>query len=126
MAETILFSVVIPLYNKADTICRTLRSVEAQSFREFEVIVVDDGSLDEGVNLVTSYMMTVAQFSVEDLPLPTSLGIYSLGTKCCMDIIPEKQTSQSPPLRPKRICLRQGSLRLPVFCGALVQKQRKK
>lgn len=59
MAETILFSVVIPLYNKADTICRTLRSVAAQSFREFEVIVVDDGSLDEGVNLVTSYMMTV-------------------------------------------------------------------
>lgn len=46
------FSVIIPLYNKADTILRTLASVEAQTFRDFEVIIIDDGSKDKGVAVI--------------------------------------------------------------------------
>ena len=49
------FSVVIPLYNKADTILRTLRSVIQQKFRDFEIVVVDDGSKDSGAQLVESF-----------------------------------------------------------------------
>ncbi|MFK3844659.1 glycosyltransferase family 2 protein [Stenotrophomonas sp. NPDC078853] len=40
------FSVVIPTYNRSDSISRTLRSVMGQSFSDFECIVVDDGSAD--------------------------------------------------------------------------------
>ncbi len=39
-------SVVIPLYNRRATIEATIESVLKQSFRDFEIIVVDDGSLD--------------------------------------------------------------------------------
>ena len=50
-----LFSVVIPLYNKADTIERTLRSVAGQVSRDFEVVVVDDGSKDDGAAIVERF-----------------------------------------------------------------------
>jgi GT2 family glycosyltransferase len=40
-------SVVIPLYNQAATINQTVASVLSQSWRDFQLIVVDDGSTDE-------------------------------------------------------------------------------
>lgn len=42
-----LVSVVIPYYNRADTIDETLESLEKQTFIDFEVIVVDDKSSDK-------------------------------------------------------------------------------
>lgn len=40
------FSVIVPLYNKEAFVERTLRSVLAQTFADYELIVVDDGSSD--------------------------------------------------------------------------------
>ncbi len=42
-----IVSVVIPHYNRADTIDETLDSLMSQTFKNFEVIIVDDGSTDE-------------------------------------------------------------------------------
>ena len=47
-------SVIVPAYNGAGTILETIRSVQAQTFSDFELIVVDDGSTDRTVELAES------------------------------------------------------------------------
>lgn len=50
-----MFSVVVPLYNKQYSIRNTIQSILDQSFRGFELIVVDDGSKDESANVVNTF-----------------------------------------------------------------------
>jgi glycosyltransferase involved in cell wall biosynthesis len=49
-----MISVVIPLYNKEKSIRATLESVCAQTYTDWECIVVDDGSTDNSVSVVES------------------------------------------------------------------------
>lgn len=49
------FSVVIPLYNTERYIAGTLDSVLAQTFADFEVVVVNDASTDSGPSIVERY-----------------------------------------------------------------------
>ena len=48
-------SIIIPLYNKAPYVRRALESIAAQSLSDFEVIVIDDGSTDDGAAIVAGY-----------------------------------------------------------------------
>lgn len=47
-----MLSIVIPLYNKEFQIANTLKSVLGQSFQDFEIVIVDDGSKDNSVSEV--------------------------------------------------------------------------
>jgi glycosyltransferase involved in cell wall biosynthesis len=48
-------SVILPTYNRAHLLPRAIASVLGQSFRDFELIVVDDGSKDNTVELMRGY-----------------------------------------------------------------------
>src|SRR5258708_7332294 len=48
-----LVSVIVPVYNGGATIARALKSVFAQTFTDFEIVVVDDGSTDDTPSVLT-------------------------------------------------------------------------
>lgn len=47
-----MISVIIPLYNKEKTIGRAIKSVLQQSYKDFELVVIDDGSTDNSRKVV--------------------------------------------------------------------------
>lgn len=50
-----MFSVIIPLYNKAPYIAKAIESVLGQTYRDFEVIVIDDGSTDQSLEVAKTF-----------------------------------------------------------------------
>ncbi len=53
-----LFSIIIPTYNRAHILPRTIASVLAQTYSNWECIIVDDGSTDTTKDLIASYSDT--------------------------------------------------------------------
>jgi teichuronic acid biosynthesis glycosyltransferase TuaG len=53
--KTPFFSIIIPCYNSSKTIIKTLDSVFNQTFKNFEIIVINDGSIDNTLDLLISY-----------------------------------------------------------------------
>lgn len=50
-----MVSVIIPYYNNEETIIRALESVKNQTFKDIEIITIDDGSSDNSFNIVEEW-----------------------------------------------------------------------
>lgn len=52
--QTVLVSIIIPLYNKEQSIFNTIQSILCQTYKNIDVVVVDDGSTDKSAEIVLS------------------------------------------------------------------------
>lgn len=50
------FSIIVPLYNKAPYVRKALESIFSQTYKDWELIIVDDGSTDDSLNVVNEYI----------------------------------------------------------------------
>lgn len=56
MSKNPFFSIVVPTYNRAEFLPETITSILAQTFDNFELIIVDDGSVDATADVVQTFL----------------------------------------------------------------------
>ena len=49
-------SVIVAVYNGAKTLTQTIESILSQTYDNFELLLIDDGSTDESKNLIEKYL----------------------------------------------------------------------
>ena len=59
-----LVSIIIPIYNSENYIIDTLESCTSQTYKNIEVIVVDDGSKDKSYSTVANFISTHPQIKL--------------------------------------------------------------
>ena len=82
MPELPLVSIIIPTFNRAHLIGETLDSILAQTYNNWECIVVDDGSVDETEILLNAYIAKDSRFKFYKRPntyLPGGNGARNYG-----------------------------------------------
>lgn len=64
MGEVIKVSLIIPVYNTGEKLHRCFDSILAQSYQNYECIVVDDGSTDDSSTIIDEYATRDVRFKV--------------------------------------------------------------
>lgn len=75
-----MISVVIPLYNGEKYISRSIQSVLQQTYQDFEIIIVDDGSTDKGVQVAKQFnhpKINIIQQTNGGVSVARNTGIHS-------------------------------------------------
>lgn len=76
-----LVSIIIPNYNRASLIGETLDSILAQSYKNWECIIVDDGSTDHSLEVINKYVEKDNRFLLHERPKD-----YPKGANACRNI----------------------------------------
>ncbi|MEW6195319.1 MAG: glycosyltransferase [Bacteroidota bacterium] len=79
---TPIVSIIMPTYNRAGLIRRAIDSVISQTFKDWELMVVDDGSSDETFSIIDRYMnrfenIRYMKHSNRKTPLATNAGLLA-------------------------------------------------
>lgn len=75
-------SLIVPVFNAASYIDECLRSIQSQSFGDFEVIAVDDESTDDSVGIIARYCDMDSRFRL----VKTTHGGVSKARNCGIDL----------------------------------------
>lgn len=76
-------SVLLPVYNGADTLAAALASLAGQTWRDYELIAVDDGSTDGSLAVLQHAAARDARMRVLALPRSGLVGALNAGLAAC-------------------------------------------
>ena len=63
-----LVSIMMPAHNAEDWIEQAIASVQAQTYKDWQLVIVDDGSKDETLNLARQYSLTDSRIQIDAIP----------------------------------------------------------
>ena len=75
MTDGHLVSVIIPSYNRADVLGRSIKSVLNQTYQNFEILVIDDHSTDSSFDVIKKSQRPIRASSA-GMPPKQPLAIY--------------------------------------------------
>ncbi|MBF1041490.1 MAG: glycosyltransferase, partial [Lachnospiraceae bacterium] len=55
-----MISIIVPLYNKSSVVARTLASISAQTYTDWEALIMDDASTDDSLQAARKWIQTSA------------------------------------------------------------------
>ncbi|ADR19055.1 glycosyltransferase family 2 protein [Calditerrivibrio nitroreducens] len=70
-------SIILPCYNCASTLPFTLESIKTQTYKNFELVIINDGSTDDSIHIITNFIKSVS-FSVKLITRDNKGFLYSL------------------------------------------------
>ena len=59
MCKSLKISVIMPVYNSEKYVVRTVESVLAQTYDNYELIIIDDGSTDGTIDLLKELVLNL-------------------------------------------------------------------
>ena len=68
-------SIIVPMYNAENTVSECIESILNQEFREYELILVDDGSIDNTLNICKIYAEKDSRIII--VPLEKNMGLIA-------------------------------------------------
>ena len=69
------FSIIVPVYNTEKYVKRCLYSIKSQSFKDYEVIIVNDGSTDNSSDIISKYSYKVINQENQGLSMARNNGV---------------------------------------------------
>jgi glycosyltransferase involved in cell wall biosynthesis len=97
--EAPLVAVVIPVYNAASTLAHTVQSVTNQTYRNLEIVLVDDGSSDASPEIAQQLAEQDARIRVIRQANQGVAGARNNGARCCegrLHRVPGQRRSLAP------------------------------
>lgn len=90
-----LISVIIPAYNEAKVIEKNLKALKKQSYKNLEIIIVDDGSTDETVSISKRYTGKVFERSHEERSVQRNFGALKASGKSLLFLDADMELSRN-------------------------------
>ncbi len=76
-----LISIIVPFFNSSETIEISLRSIKKQQFKDFECLLIDDGSFDDSISIVKKFIDKDKRFKLFKNPQKGVVSARNYGIK---------------------------------------------